>query len=67
VNEVEAMSTPRRLRWTRRGLWEPLTAGLIALGLLMMLQPFSMALFRNSFTVLLTGVLGYTVAGKLPD
>jgi len=53
--------------WTSRQLWEPLTLGLIALGLVMMMQPFSAELFRYSFTVTLLGTLGFAVAGKLPE
>jgi hypothetical protein len=53
-------------RWRSRRLWEPVTLVLIALGLLMLLQPFALALYSCSFVVLLAGVLGYSVAGKLP-
>lgn len=53
--------------WLRRGLWEPATLALIALGLVMLMQPFAKALFSYSFIVLLAGVAGYSVAGKLPE
>jgi hypothetical protein len=53
--------------WLRRGLWEPLTLALIGLGLVMLMQPFAKVLFTYSFIVLLTGVVGYSVAGKLPE
>jgi hypothetical protein len=39
---------------------------LIGLGLLMLMQPWSIEVFSYSFGVLLTGVAGYTVSGKLP-
>ena len=53
-------------RWIRRGLWEPLFAILIGLGLVMLMQPWSIQVYGYSFSVLLLGVLGYSVAGKLP-
>ena len=53
-------------RWFRRGPWETATTALIALGLAMLMQPWSLEVYADSFGVLLAGVLGYTVAGKLP-
>ena len=53
--------------WLRRGLWEPLTLALIALGLAMLMQPFVKILFTYSFVVLLAGVVGFSIAGKLPE
>jgi hypothetical protein len=53
--------------WIRRGLWEPLTLALIGIGLVMLMQPFAKPLFTWSFIVLLAGVAGYSVAGKLPE
>jgi hypothetical protein len=63
------MSTvPRKsvARWFRRGPWETATTALIGLGLAMLMQPWSIELYGASFGVLLAGVLGYTIAGKLP-
>jgi hypothetical protein len=59
-------SKPRK-RWYRRGPWEAGTMALIAIGLVMLMQPFSLAVFSYAFSVLLIGVIGYTVAGKLPQ
>ena len=47
--------------------WERSTIGLIALGLVMLMQPWSIALFSHGFTVLLVGVIGFSIAGKLPQ
>ncbi len=58
--------SPPRKRWFRRGPWETGTMVLIAVGLVMLMQPVSLDLYAYSFIVLLTGVVGYTVAGKLP-
>ena len=62
------MSTkPKSLRrWFLRAPWEIATTVLIALGLLMLMQPFALAIFSHGFAVLLAGVVGYSIAGKLP-
>jgi len=39
---------------------------LIALGAVMLMQPLSLDLFSYSFVVLLAGVIGYSIAAKLP-
>lgn len=66
INPVRTERKPTPA-WLRRGLWEPLTLALIGLGLLMLMQPFAKFLFTYSFIVLLVGVAGYSVAGKLPE
>jgi hypothetical protein len=52
-------------RWLRRAPWEHGTCSL--LGLVMLMQPWSMTAFTYSFIVLLTGVVGYSIAVKLPE
>lgn len=66
---AELKPTPRRRapNWLRRGIWEPVTMLMIGLGLAMLMQPFVKILFTYSFVVLLAGVVGYSVAGKLPE
>jgi hypothetical protein len=54
-------------RWLRRAPWERGTAALIGLGLVMLMQPWSLAAYSYSFIVLLAGVVGYSIAGKLPE
>jgi hypothetical protein len=39
----------------------------IALGVLMMLQPFSMALYTRSFVVTLAGTLLFVIAARLEE
>jgi hypothetical protein len=65
--QLEPRAPRRAPRWLRRGLWEPITMGLIGLGLAMLMQPFAKLLFTYSFVVLLAGVVGFSVAGKLPE
>ena len=54
-------------RWARRGLMENIAVALIALGILMLVQPFSIALYGWSFTVVLVGTLMFTVVSKFPE
>jgi hypothetical protein len=54
-------------RWARRSLMENVAVGLIALGILMLVQPFSIALYGWSFTVVLVGTLMFTVVSKFPE
>jgi hypothetical protein len=50
-----------------RRIAEPASIVMIGLGLAMLMQPWSLWLYGHSFGVLLAGVAGYTVAGKLPQ
>jgi CO dehydrogenase/acetyl-CoA synthase delta subunit len=53
--------------WLRRAPWERGTAALIGVGLVMLMQPWSIEVYGYAFTVLLAGVVGYSIAGKLPQ
>ena len=66
---VQPQSAPKRRwpRWARRGVMENVAVGLIALGILMLVQPFSIALYGWSFTVVLVGTLMFTVVSKFPE
>ena len=52
--------------WFQRRPWERVTVALIGAGLVMLMQPWSIELYSHSFVVLLAGVVGYSIAGKLP-
>jgi hypothetical protein len=57
-------------RWPkslRRGPMEMVACVLIALGILMMLQPLAMVLFTWSFATTLFGTLMFMVVSKFPD
>jgi hypothetical protein len=54
-------------RFFHRAHWERSTSSLIAIGLVMLTQPLSATVYSYSFTVLLAGVVGYSIAGKLPE
>ena len=57
---------PRWPRWLRRGPLEIVASGVIALGILMMLQPFALQLFTWSFVTTLFGVAMFTIVSKFP-
>ena len=54
-------------RWLRRRPMELLACTVIAAGLLMMLQPFAMALYTWSFLTTLSGTVLFMVVSKFPD
>ena len=66
---VQPQSVPKKRwpRWARRGLMENVAVVLIALGILMLVQPYSIALYGWSFTVVLVGTLMFTVVSKFPE
>jgi hypothetical protein len=55
---------PKRLR---RGPLEKVATIFIALGVFMLLQPFSMTLFRYSFITTLVGTALFMVVSKFPE
>ena len=61
------MKSRKSPRWLRRAPWERGTATLIGLGLVMLMQPWSIDVYSYAFSVLLAGVIGYSIAGKLPQ
>ena len=54
-------------RYFRRAPWEHGTTALIGIGLAMLMQPWAIEVYSYGFTVLLAGVVGYSIAGKLPQ
>lgn len=64
MREMKRSSWPRLLR---RGPMENVATFLIGAGVLMMLQPFVMALFTWSFLTTLAGVVMFTIVTKFPE
>ena len=54
-------------RWFRRGPWEALAMSLIAGGIVMLVQPFSIDLYSYSFVTVLAGTLGFVVVSHFPE
>ncbi|MGH8832926.1 MAG: hypothetical protein ACREXV_17835 [Polaromonas sp.] len=61
-------TTARRWpQWLRRGPMELLACALISLGILMLLQPFVLALYTWSFATMLSGTVMFMVVSKFPQ
>ena len=55
------------LKRLRRGAWEMLASILIALGVVMMMQPFALSLFSYSFLVTLIGTVMFIITSHFPE
>lgn len=51
----------------RRGAWEMLATVLIALGVLMLMQPFVLWAYTYSFIVTLTGTVMFIIVSHFPE
>lgn len=56
-----------RLWRLRRGPWENLATIVIALGVLMLLQPLSLTLYTYSFATMLLGTIMFVIVSKFPE
>ena len=54
-------------RWFRRGPWENGAMTVIALGIVMLVQPWSIDLYGYSFVTILVGTLGYVAVSHFPE
>lgn len=60
----------RRSIWRRvfrRGPWENAASLVIAVGVVMLMQPLSIWLYGWSFTVILVGTVGFIIVSHFPD
>lgn len=55
------------VRLFRRGPWEVTAMTLIAAGMVMLVQPWSIDLYGYSFVTILAGTLGYVVVSHFPE
>ena len=53
--------------WLRRGPLENVATVLIAVGVVMLMQPFALALFSWSFTVILAGTVMFILVSHFPE
>ena len=51
----------------RRGRCEAVAMTLIGLGVVMLMQPFSLDLYSYSFITILAGTLGFVIVSHFPD
>ncbi|CDX16471.1 conserved exported hypothetical protein [Mesorhizobium plurifarium] len=54
-------------RWARRGLMENIATAIIAIGFLMLFQPFALALYTYSFITMLAGTVMFIIVSKFPE
>jgi hypothetical protein len=54
-------------RYFRRGPWENAAVVLIGLGVLMLMQPFSMTLFTGSFLTILAGTAMFVIVSHFAE
>ena len=54
-------------RYFRRGVWENIATSIIALGIVMLCQPFWLEFFTYSFVTTLVGTILFIVVTKFPD
>ena len=60
----------RKSRWPaylRRGMLENIATAVIAIGFLMLFQPFALALYTWSFVTMLAGTAMFIVVSKFPE
>ena len=53
--------------WLRRGLLENIATAIIAIGFLMLFQPFALALYTWSFITMLAGTAMFIIVSKFPE
>jgi hypothetical protein len=62
-----ALSSGKLTRWFRRGPWEVAAMTLIAAGIVMLVQPWSIDLYGYSFVTILAGTLGFVAVSHFPE
>ena len=62
--EVRASQWPS---WLRRNTLELVACAVIALGIVMLLQPFALVLYTWSFVTMLSGTVMFMVVSKFPQ
>lgn len=65
--ETSPMPKKKRPFFLRRGPMENLATALIALGFLMLFQPFALVLYTWSLVTLLAGTVMFIVVSKFPE
>ena len=63
----DSAKTNRGPRLFKRGPWENAATVAIALGVFMLMQPFSLALYTYSFAVILCGTVGFVIVSHFPE
>jgi hypothetical protein len=53
--------------WFSRGPWEAFVMTVIAGGIVMLVQPWSIDLYSYSFVTILAGTLGFVIVSHFPE
>jgi len=61
------VNSVKKRRYFLRDPWENAASIIIALGVVMLMQPFSSWLYRYSFLVILIGTLGFLIVCHFPE
>jgi uncharacterized membrane protein YjjP (DUF1212 family) len=70
MSTMPQSAAPRRSIWKRlfrRGPWETAAIVIIALGVIMLMQPLSLTLYGWSFITTLVGTAMFTFVSKFPE
>ena len=67
MTERIARPAPSWPGWLRRGPCETVAMALIGVGVVMLMQPFSLILYSYSFVTILGGTLGFVIVSHFPD
>jgi len=67
VERQDVMRARRGMLLLRRRAWEHGATALIAAGVFMLMQPFSITLYGWSFVATLAGIVVFTAASKMPE
>jgi hypothetical protein len=67
MSDAPDIGSSGRWRWFRRGPWENGSTAAIAIGIFMLMQPFSLDAYSWSFSVILAGTLGFVVTSHFPE
>jgi hypothetical protein len=54
-------------RILRRGPWENLATALIGVGVIALMQPFSLTLYTYSFVTILAGTVMFVIVSHFPE
>ncbi|AUW43063.1 hypothetical protein [Rhizobium leguminosarum] len=65
--ETPTPARPKRPFFLRRGPMETIATVLIALGFLMLFQPFLLVLYTYSLVTLLAGTVMFIIVSKFPE
>jgi hypothetical protein len=67
VHEPSPIARPVWRRIFRRGPWENVATVLIAVGVIMLMQPLALVLYTYSFVTILAGMVMFMIVSKFPD